>query len=37
LVKGYDGDTLWFNIIVDESEDNLKKIILPKRRRIFKI
>jgi hypothetical protein len=25
LVKGYDGDTLWFNITEDEAKDNLKK------------
>ena len=37
LVKGYDGDTLWFNITEDEDEDNFKKDRLTKRRRIFKI
>ena len=25
LAKGYDGDTLWFNITEDEAEDNFKK------------
>jgi hypothetical protein len=25
LVKGYDGDTLWFNITEEEAEDNFKK------------
>jgi hypothetical protein len=29
-VKGYDGDTLWFNITEDEAKDNLKKDRSPK-------
>ena len=30
LVKGYDGDALWFNFTEDEDEDNFKKDRLPK-------
>ena len=32
LVKGYDGDTLWFNITEDEAEDTFKKDRPPKER-----
>jgi len=32
LVKGYDGDTLWFNITEDEAEDTFKKDGPPKER-----
>ena len=30
LVKGYDGDTLWFNITEEDAEDNFKKDHPPK-------
>ncbi len=30
LVKGYDGDTLWFNITEEDAEDNFKKDRPPK-------
>ena len=30
MVKGYEGDTLWFNITEDESEDKFKKDRPPK-------
>jgi hypothetical protein len=30
LVKGYDGDTLWFNITEEDAEDNFKKERPPK-------
>jgi hypothetical protein len=32
LVKGYDGDTLWFNITDNEAEDTFKKDRPPKER-----
>ena len=32
MVKGYDGDTLWFNITEDEAEDTFKKDGPPKER-----
>ncbi|MDQ4074431.1 MAG: hypothetical protein M3162_09040 [Thermoproteota archaeon] len=31
LVKGYDGDTLWFNITEEDAEDNFKKERPPKQ------
>lgn len=32
LIKGYDRDTLWFNITAEDVEDNFKKVRPPKER-----